>query len=103
MGASALVLLEPAAHLGAIGGLLRCVVEIHCSLLWLTGQSILCGERYPTARAGASQRAARGVAAARAGSGPGGIGGSGTGGQVVDVLEAAVEQLARLRAGRLAS
>jgi hypothetical protein len=31
---------EPAAHLRAVGGLLRCVVEIHVVLLWLTDQSI---------------------------------------------------------------
>ena len=39
-GSLGLVLVEPGAHLGAIGGLLRCVVEIHGVLLWLTDQSI---------------------------------------------------------------
>src|SRR5207249_9893851 len=34
------VLLEPAAHLGAVCRLLGCVVEIHELLLWLTDQSI---------------------------------------------------------------
>ena len=43
-----LVLFEPAPDLGAIGGLLGCVVEIHSVLLWLTGQSILNDKRYPT-------------------------------------------------------
>src|SRR5205085_7833995 len=58
-----LVLLEPAPDLGAIGGLLGCVVEIHSVLLWLTGQSILNVKRYPTW----PRRAARACARPRCG------------------------------------
>ncbi len=35
-----LVLIEPSAYLGAVRGLVLCVVEIHGVLLWLTDQSI---------------------------------------------------------------
>ena len=53
-GRFVVVLLEPAAHLGAVLGLLRCVVEIHAAAFtrprWLTRRPVSVGSPHSARR-----------------------------------------------------